>query len=363
MMETDGGEGAHPLPMRHVSSGTHLDALHYHEAHRREDAVAHAHQHAAVMAAAQAMAAAAQASGVAGVYGGSGHAHPHGDHGRHHGGIHGPPASMPHVRSVGSMDQLQPHPDYHHHHPHMTPSTSHSSLTDAAEAANDLTLSYQGRSWTFEGVAPQKVEAVLLLLQEGPGHFVQGGLTGGNNMGDMAFRMSFPQRQASLNRFREKRKERCYDKKIRYTVRKEVAQRMQRKKGQFASARAPLGEDGLPIPGWEGEVDGAAAEGAAAGDAHCVNCGVNEHDTPMMRRGPAGPRTLCNACGLMWANKQVLRDVSKAAAAPAAAGAAPGPADGAVAAPCDLNMPSNAALASVAAPCDLNMPSNAALAS
>lgn len=22
-----------------------------------------------------------------------------------------------------------------------------------------------------------------------------------------------------------------------------------------------------------------------------------------MRRGPAGPRTLCNACGLMWANK------------------------------------------------------------
>ncbi|GKU97903.1 hypothetical protein SLEP1_g10980 [Rubroshorea leprosula] len=23
----------------------------------------------------------------------------------------------------------------------------------------------------------------------------------------------------------------------------------------------------------------------------------------MMRRGPAGPRTLCNACGLTWANK------------------------------------------------------------
>ena len=22
-----------------------------------------------------------------------------------------------------------------------------------------------------------------------------------------------------------------------------------------------------------------------------------------MRRGPAGPRSLCNACGLMWANK------------------------------------------------------------
>ncbi|MBA0562085.1 hypothetical protein Golob_007163 [Gossypium lobatum] len=31
----------------------------------------------------------------------------------------------------------------------------------------------------------------------------------------------------------------------------------------------------------------------------------------MMRRGPAGPRTLCNACGLKWANKGVLRDLSK----------------------------------------------------
>lgn len=31
-----------------------------------------------------------------------------------------------------------------------------------------------------------------------------------------------------------------------------------------------------------------------------------------MRRGPAGPRTLCNACGLMWANKGTLRNCPKA---------------------------------------------------
>ena len=43
--------------------------------------------------------------------------------------------------------------------------------------------------------------------------------------GDIPSRMNIPQRLASLNRFREKRKERNYDKKIRYTVRKEVAQR------------------------------------------------------------------------------------------------------------------------------------------
>lgn len=35
----------------------------------------------------------------------------------------------------------------------------------------------------------------------------------------------------------------------------------------------------------------------------------------MMRRGPDGPRTLCNACGLMWANKGTLRDLSKGATA------------------------------------------------
>ncbi|KAK2977996.1 hypothetical protein RJ640_023534, partial [Escallonia rubra] len=43
----------------------------------------------------------------------------------------------------------------------------------------------------------------------------------------------------------------------------------------------------------------------------CQHCGVSENSTPAMRRGPAGPRTLCNACGLMWANKGTLRDLSK----------------------------------------------------
>lgn len=36
---------------------------------------------------------------------------------------------------------------------------------------------------------------------------------------------SQPHRAASLNRFRQKRKERCFDKKVRYSVRQEVALR------------------------------------------------------------------------------------------------------------------------------------------
>nr|XP_009398175.1 PREDICTED: GATA transcription factor 25-like isoform X2 [Musa acuminata subsp. malaccensis] len=29
-----------------------------------------------------------------------------------------------------------------------------------------------------------------------------------------------------------------------------------------------------------------------------VRCGINVNATPHMRRGPEGPRTLCNACGI-----------------------------------------------------------------
>lgn len=42
---------------------------------------------------------------------------------------------------------------------------------------------------------------------------------------DFPGRSSQPQRAASLNRFRQKRKERCFEKKVRYGVRQEVALR------------------------------------------------------------------------------------------------------------------------------------------
>ena len=37
--------------------------------------------------------------------------------------------------------------------------------------------------------------------------------------------------------------------------------------------------------------------------SRCTHCGISSKSTPMMRRGPSGPRSLCNACGLFWANK------------------------------------------------------------
>nr|KJB14701.1 hypothetical protein B456_002G138300 [Gossypium raimondii] len=169
---------------------------------------------------------------------------------------------------------------------------------------SELTLSFEGEVYVFPAVTSEKVQAVLLLLG---GRDIPTGVPtievpfDQNNMGvaDVSKRSNLSRRIASLVRFREKRKERCFEKKIRYTVRKEVAQRMHRKNGQFASVKestSPSGWDSSQI----GFQDGTRPETAIRS---CQHCGVSENNTPAMRRGPAGPRTLCNACGLMWANK------------------------------------------------------------
>ncbi|XP_011006215.1 PREDICTED: GATA transcription factor 24-like isoform X6 [Populus euphratica] len=178
---------------------------------------------------------------------------------------------------------------------------------------SELTLSFEGEVYVFPAVTPEKVQAVLLLLggRDMPTAVPTIGVQyDQNNRGavDNPKCSNLSRRIASLVRFREKRKERCFDKKIRYTVRKEVAQRMHRKNGQFASLKESPGgsswdssqsclQDVIPRP--ETVV------------RRCQHCGVSENNTPAMRRGPAGPRTLCNACGLMWANKGSLRDLSK----------------------------------------------------
>ena len=115
---------------------------------------------------------------------------------------------------------------------------------------------------------------------------------------------SLPQRAASLNRFRQKRKERCFDKKVRYSVRQEVALRMHRNKGQFTSSK---NQDGTNSWGSDQE----SGQDAVQSETLCTHCGISSKSTPMMRKGPSGPRSLCNACGLFWANRGTLRDLSK----------------------------------------------------
>ncbi|KAI3455727.1 hypothetical protein Pfo_012390 [Paulownia fortunei] len=185
------------------------------------------------------------------------------------------------------------------------------------ENNNQLTLSFQGQVYVFDSVSPEKVQAVLLLLggREVPPNIPAVPVSTSNNRGLSSTPQKFnvPQRLASLIRFREKRKERNFDKKIRYTVRKEVALRMQRNKGQFTSSKPTHDDSASAVSSWDSNQSwGTDGNGSQVQDISCRHCGISEKSTPMMRRGPEGPRTLCNACGLMWANKGTLRDLSKA---------------------------------------------------
>ncbi|KAK9690585.1 hypothetical protein RND81_09G139000 [Saponaria officinalis] len=182
------------------------------------------------------------------------------------------------------------------------------SASSTSRRASELTIAFEGEVYVFPAVTPDKVQAVLVLL-------------GGCDTSTSAPTPEFPQqhkttlddptsdekvsqRIASLVRFREKRKERCFDKKIRYTCRKEVALRMNRKNGQFVSVSDRYK---IAASNWDPS-NGTPPESVPR---ICQHCGISEKSTPAMRRGPDGPRTLCNACGLMWANKGTLRDLTR----------------------------------------------------
>ncbi|KAE9448363.1 hypothetical protein C3L33_19726, partial [Rhododendron williamsianum] len=220
---------------------------------------------------------------------------------------------------LNGVDGVHPHALY-------VPGSEITPVAALGGGADQLTLSFQGEVYVFDSVLPEKVQAVLLLLG---GYEVPTGIptTGVIPQNHRVLVSSQPQRAASLNRFREKRKERCFDKKIRYNVRKEVALRMQRRKGQFTSSKTIAEQMGASSV-WtesqgsvqeEPETSGRASKGMITGlntcYVICTHCGISSKSTPMMRRGPAGPRTLCNACGLKWANKGLLRDVPKVLAA------------------------------------------------
>ncbi|XP_048231507.1 GATA transcription factor 19 isoform X2 [Ricinus communis] len=186
--------------------------------------------------------------------------------------------------------------------------------SSSSNRTSELTIAFEGEVYVFPAVTPHKVQAVLLLLggADTPAASVpsseflvqqNAGVYHSLGDSDTSRESKLSRRIASLVRFREKRKERCFEKKIRYTCRKEVAQRMHRKNGQFASLKDCYSTG--TGSNWE------PSNTTPQSEPICQHCGTSENATPAMRRGPAGPRTLCNACGLMWANKGTLRDLTK----------------------------------------------------
>jgi len=122
--------------------------------------------------------------------------------------------------------------------------------TPYAESPEQLTLIYKGEQFSFEAVDSDKLRAVLMLLnsevkKEKADVQLVSSQAGASNKGSLSpvdgslaakqvYGSHFPNRHASLMRFREKKKGRTFNKKIRYEVRKQVAKRMVRIKGRFA---------------------------------------------------------------------------------------------------------------------------------
>ncbi|XP_074565949.1 GATA transcription factor 17-like isoform X2 [Curcuma longa] len=179
-------------------------------------------------------------------------------------------------------------------------------VVPAQEGRNRLTLSFQDAVYVFDSVSADQVQSILLLLGS---REMQSGSSPFPSSSTQIQPGDIPRRIASLMRFREKRKDRNFEKKIRYTVRKEVASRMPRNKGQFASSKSQT--TGSTSDSTAANQDYGSSGNKIVGASACHNCGTTPTSTPMMRRGPDGQRTLCNPCGIFWGKTGKMRDLSK----------------------------------------------------
>jgi PAS domain S-box-containing protein len=74
-----------------------------------------------------------------------------------------------------------------------------------------------------------------------------------------------------------------------------------------AGIAIPLDKDGMRTGGAAGDAGGGDKKKKLklADEYVCTDCGTL--DSPEWRKGPSGPKTLCNACGLRWAKKEKKR--------------------------------------------------------
>uniref|UniRef100_J3N954 Tify domain-containing protein n=1 Tax=Oryza brachyantha TaxID=4533 RepID=J3N954_ORYBR len=151
-----------------------------------------------------------------------------------------------------------------------------------------LVMYYRGREFVFDSVQPQKIENIILHLN-GEGMIPQSIRPHPTNLvRPIAVPENFD-RFAALTRYREKKRNIKFITKADYSARRQVALRMKRSKGKFA-----------PTVGTSEVSLGSGVH--RKGITFCTNCGESSDATPMMRHGPNGTKTFCNACGLMWAN-------------------------------------------------------------
>ncbi|KAL6964214.1 hypothetical protein U1Q18_035272 [Sarracenia purpurea var. burkii] len=189
--------------------------------------------------------------------------------------------------------------------------TSVNNSPDPPSQLSELTISFAGEVYVYPAIDPEKVQAVLLLLG---GREIASSVPSSDfllqqnskSLGDASRRSNRPRKTPSVVIFGEKQKRKVmlFEKKNRYACRKKTARRIPRKNGRFTSLKDCNKDAG-------GDLDPNDGTPLKYASNKCQHCGISAKSTPVMRRGPTGSRTLCNSCGLIWANKGTLRDLTK----------------------------------------------------
>lgn len=85
----------------------------------------------------------------------------------------------------------------------------------------------------------------------------------------------------------------------------------ERRGGMMSGSGSPMikGDAGIAIPMDRDPRTGEKKKKLKVAEEYvCTDCGTLE--SPEWRKGPSGPKTLCNACGLRWAKKNKKKDTS-----------------------------------------------------
>ncbi|CAN6471042.1 unnamed protein product [Victoria cruziana] len=173
------------------------------------------------------------------------------------------PQIVPHVKAIDAaphhpkeVSQVQVHQHHYHHHHHQHPVMSQHQQDDHPDqeelskmtvavappcgSSNVLATNRNCMNSSMNGSRTGSNHGSNVLTNTGAtngesdtGAVGKGSNGGGSGSGSGADQARSAQREAALTKFRQKRKERCFEKKVRYQSRKRLAEQRPRVRGQF----------------------------------------------------------------------------------------------------------------------------------
>ncbi|KAF6146890.1 hypothetical protein GIB67_018543 [Kingdonia uniflora] len=159
------------------------------------------------------------------------------------------------VKAVAAHQQVEVqhhHHYYHHHHHHMHNMQQKQAATDNDDLSLNISSNQFGEpvdgnagNYSLNGSisgsnngsdkqngSSKDMNAKGIITDSGNGVIGKGGVGDGSGRSGVD-QNRFAQRVAALTKFRQKRKERCFEKKVRYQSRKKLAEQRPRVRGQF----------------------------------------------------------------------------------------------------------------------------------